>query len=109
MKAGPRLAGSSRTARAAGRAWATWAGCVSRSQKAVTARKASLTVVDGAPGCSTCWSTGSGMRELKVSPASSSRGSRLAEATAAAVTMLVAPGPTEEVATITWRAFTALA
>ena len=38
-----------------------------------------------------------------MSPESSSSGRRLAIATAAAVTMLVAPGPTDDVATITWR------
>jgi len=48
------------------------------------------------------------MREVKVSPASSSSGRRFAIATPAAVTMLVAPGPTEEVATMIWRRFTAL-
>ena len=49
-------------------------------------------MVVGSPKCSTCWSTGSGARPVKVSPGSSSTGSRLACATPAAVTMLSAPG-----------------
>ena len=40
---------------------------------------------------------------VKVSPGSSSTGNRLAWASPAAVTMFSAPGPTELVATITWR------
>ena len=59
-----------------------------------------MTVVDGAPGCSTCCSTGSGMRLWKVSPGSRSSGSRFASAAPAAVTMFVAPGPIEDVATM---------
>ena len=70
---------------------------------------AQRTVVDGAPACSTCCSTGSGMRLVKVSPARSNSGSRLAMATPAAVTMLSAPGPIDDVATITWRRRFALA
>ncbi len=38
-----------------------------------------------------------------MSPANSKRGRRLAIATPAAVTMLVAPGPTEDVAIMIWR------
>ena len=49
------------------------------------------------------------MRELNVSPASSSSGSRLACATAAAVTMFIAPGPTEDVAAMNCRRRIALA
>ena len=109
MKAGPQSAGSSMVFTALGRAWTTWAGSVIRSQYRTTARKASLTVVPGAPKCSTCWRTGSGIRWSKVSPASSSSGSRLAMATAAAVTMLVAPGPMELVATMIRRRREALA
>ena len=44
-----------------------------------------------------------------MSPASSSSGSRFAWATAAAVTMLVAPGPIEDVATMIRRRPIALA
>ena len=49
------------------------------------------------------------MRLANVSPDSSSTGSRLAWATAAAVTMFVAPGPIELVATMIWRRRIALA
>ena len=49
------------------------------------------------------------MRCSKVSPASSSSGSRLASATAAAVTMLVAPGPIELAATMIRRRLAARA
>jgi hypothetical protein len=71
--------------------------------------KASFTVTDGSPNGSTCCNTGSGMRLANVSPESSSTGSRLAWATAAAVTMFVAPGPIELVATMIWRRRLALA
>lgn len=60
-----------------------------------------MTVTDGTPKCSTCCSTGSGNRETKLSPLMNSTGSRFDIATPAAVTMLVAPGPIEDVATIT--------
>ena len=43
------------------------------------------------------------MRLWNVSPESSSSGSRFAIATPAAVTMFVAPGPIEDVATMIWR------
>ena len=43
------------------------------------------------------------MREWNVSPASSSSGRRLACATAAAVTMFMAPGPTDDVAAMNCR------
>ena len=49
------------------------------------------------------------MRDAKVSPASNNSGSRLLWATAAAVTMLVAPGPIDDVATMIWRRRAALA
>ncbi len=49
------------------------------------------------------------MRELNVSPDSSSSGRRLACATAAAVTMFIAPGPTDEVAAMNCRRRMALA
>ena len=49
------------------------------------------------------------MRLWNVSPASSSTGSRLAWATPAAVTMLSAPGPIDDVATMIWRRRVALA
>ena len=49
------------------------------------------------------------MRLANVSPAIRSTGNRLAWATAAAVTMFVAPGPIELVATMIWRRRLALA
>jgi hypothetical protein len=58
---------------------------------------------------STCCSTGSGARLANTSPGNSSSGSRLTCASAAAVTMLVAPGPIEEVAAIMRRRKLALA
>ena len=63
----------------------------------MTALKASFTVIVGLPKCSTCCITGSGRRLAKVSPARSSTGRRFAWAGPAAVTMLSAPGPIEEV------------
>ena len=60
-----------------------------------------VTVVVGSPKCSTCWSTGSGRREVKASPEMKRAGSRFAIATPAAVIMLVAPGPIELVQTMT--------
>ncbi|CAB4755724.1 unannotated protein [freshwater metagenome] len=61
-------------------------------------------MVEGAPKCSTCWSTGSGRRETNVSPEMKSIGSRLAMPTPAAVTKFVAPGPMDDVHTmICWR------
>ncbi len=80
-----------------------------RSQKRVTALNASLTASVGSWKCSTCCNTGSGMRLAKLSPPKSSSGSRLAWATAAAVTMLVGPGPIEAEATMIWRRRLALA
>ena len=55
------------------------------------------------PKSSTCCSTGSGRRLANTSPGSSSTGSRLTCATAAAVTMLVAPGPIDVVQAIMRR------
>ena len=104
MNAGPHSPGSRMMLTACGSELSTWAGSVMRSQKRTTGRKASFTVIDGVPGCSTCCSTGSGRREWKVSPAMKSTGSRFAIAIPAAVTMLVAPGPTDDVAImICWR------
>ncbi len=72
-------------------------GRLIRSKYRETGRKTSLTLTSPAHGASSCWSTGSATRVAKVSPGRSSTGSRLMVAPAAAVTMLVAPGPTEEV------------
>ena len=68
-----------------------------RSKNRDTGRNASLTLMSCAAGSSSCCSTGSATRVAKVSPGSSSTGSRLMVASAAPVTMLVAPGPTDDV------------
>jgi len=109
MKAGPQSAGSSIVCTAWGSDDTTCSGFMMRSQYRLTERNASLTVVDGSPKCSTCCSTGSGRRLAKVSPAINSNGMRLECATPAAVTMFVAPGPTDEVATMIWRRRTVFA
>ena len=59
--------------------------------------EASLTDMSASCGASICCSTGCGARVANVSPGSSSTGSRLTVASAAPVTMFVAPGPTEDV------------
>jgi len=64
-----------------------------RSKKRVTGRSVSFALTSPWWKSSTCCSTGSGAREAKVSPGSSSSGNRLTWASAAAVTRLVAPGP----------------
>ena len=61
--------------------------------------KQSLTETSPRPGASSCCSTGSGRRDAKTSPGTSSTGSRLTVASAAPVTMFVAPGPIELVQT----------
>jgi hypothetical protein len=80
-----------------------------RSKKRETGRKQSLTDTLASEGTSSCWSTGCGRRVAKVSPGSSSTGSRFTVASAAPVTMFVAPGPTELVhanvpSRLRWRA-----
>ncbi len=64
-----------------------------RSKYRDTGRKQSLADVRPSSKSSTCWSTGSGARETKMSPGRKSTGSRLTCAVAAAVTRFVAPGP----------------
>ena len=80
-----------------------------RSKKRQTGRKQSLTLIVASCGASSCWSTGCGVRVANVSPGSSSTGSRLIVASAAPVTMFVAPGPTDDVqanapSRLRWRA-----
>ena len=84
-------------------------GRVIRSHHRETGRKQSLTEMVGSPNASTCCSTGSGRRPAKTSPGNSRTGRRLAWATAAAVTMFVAPGPIELVQAIMRRRPLALA
>src|SRR5207237_2980063 len=78
-------------------------GRVIRSHQRETGRKQSLTEMVGSPNASICCKTGSGRRPAKTSPGNNNTGRRLAWATAAAVTMLVAPGPIEVVQAITRR------
>ncbi len=68
-----------------------------RSKYRDTGRNVSFTEAPCQAGSSSCCSTGAGARVAKMSPGSSSTGSRLIVASAAPVTMLVAPGPIEEV------------
>jgi hypothetical protein len=58
---------------------------------------------------STCCKAGSGARDMKTSPGRNSTGKRLTCASAAAVTMLVAPGPIDVVQAIIRRRMCALA
>ena len=68
-----------------------------RSKNLESGLKASLTVIDKSYGCSSCCSTGSAARFAKVSDGSNKTGSRLVVATAAPVSIFVAPGPTDAV------------
>ncbi len=56
----------------------------------------SLTETAYDDGSSSCWSTAPAARVAKTSPGSSSTGRRLIVASAAPVTMFVAPGPIDE-------------
>ena len=80
-----------------------------RSKYRDTGRKQSFADTVPSEKSSTCCSTGSGRRPANTSPGRSSTGSRLTCATAAAVTMLVAPGPIEVVQAIMRRRRDALA
>ena len=70
---------------------------VIRSKNRDTGRNTSLTLMSWPAGFSSCCNTGSATRVAKMSPGSSSTGNRLMVASAAPVTMFVAPGPIEEV------------
>src|SRR3546814_9514714 len=72
-------------------------GRLMRSQNRDTGRKQSLTETSDDNGNSSCCNTGSTCRLAKISPGSNSTGSRLMVAAAAAVSMLVAPGPIDDV------------
>ena len=63
----------------------------------MTGLKQSLAETVPSSKSSICCSTGSGRRLAKTSPQMKSTGRRLTWASAAAVTMLVEPGPIEEV------------
>jgi hypothetical protein len=83
-----------------------------RSKKRDTGRKASFTDTVASCGTSSCCSTGCGRRDAKVSLGSSSTGRRFTVASAAPVTMFVAPGPIDVVhaqveSRLRWRAYPA--
>ena len=103
MVAGPHSAGSVSTRSAAGRLASNGSGRMMRSKKRDTGRKQSFAVTVASPKHSTCCNTGSGRRSANTSPGRNNTGSRFTCATAAAVTMLVAPGPTELVQAIIRR------
>ena len=97
--AGPQSAGSNMVCTAAGNDWIICSGLVILSKYLVTGLKASFAVIPGLLKCSTCCNTGSGNLFAYVSPGKNNIGSLLLIATPAAVTMFVAPGPTDDVAT----------
>ena len=93
----PVSAGSASTRIALSSADGSCSGRSMRSKYRDTGRNVSFTEAPCQAGSSSCCSTGAGARVAKMSPGSSSTGSRLIVASAAPVTMLVAPGPIEEV------------
>ncbi len=78
-------------------------GRFTRSKNFERGRKASLTVMSYAYGCSSCCSTGSAARVAKVSDGSNSTGSRLVVASAAPVSRFEDPGPIEVLIANVWR------
>jgi hypothetical protein len=84
---------------AASAAGMTCSGRSIRSKYRDTGMKQSLTETSPRPGTSSCCRTGSGRRDAKTSPGSSRTGRRFTVASAAPVTMFVAPGPIELVHT----------
>ena len=109
MQAAPTSAGSVRTRIAPRSAAGSCSGRQTRSQNRHTGRNASLTDVSGSSGRSSSWSTAPARRVAKTSPGRSSTGSRFTVASAAPVTMLVAPGPTDDVHAHVARRLVALA
>ena len=105
----PVSAGSVSTRIAERAASISCSGRSTRAKKRDTGRRQSLTDTFASCATSSCCSTGCGPRVANVSPGSSSTGSRLTVASAAPVTMLVAPGPTDDVhahapSRLRWRA-----
>src|SRR5688572_9557782 len=82
---------------AAGSAVIVCSGLFVRSQYSATGLKQSFTEISCDEVDSSCCNTGSTWRDTKISPGKSSTGSRFMVAPAAAVSMLVAPGPIEDV------------
>src|SRR5436305_663458 len=68
-----------------------------RSQYRDTGFRQSLTPMSWVEGDSSCCSTGATLRRAKISPGKSSTGRRLSVANAAPLTILVAPGPIDDV------------
>ena len=96
MQQAPVSAGSVRTRIALINAVITISGRITRSQYLHTGRNASLVETAKDALCSNCCSTGSGCLEAKVSAGNTRRGILFTVAVAQAVTILAAPGPTEE-------------
>ncbi len=90
----PVSAGSVRTRIADISAAGNCSGRQIRSKYRDTGRKASLTVTSPESGSSSSCSSGEALRPANVSAGSSRTGNRLMVASAAPVSMLVAPGPT---------------
>ena len=67
-----------------------------RSKNLDKGLKASFTDIVKSYGCSSCCRTGSATRFAKVSAGKSSTGKRFVVATAAPVSIFVAPGPTDD-------------
>ena len=93
----PVSTGSVSTRMAPSSAEGSCSGRLTRSKKRDSGRKASLTVRSAAYGASSSCSTGPATRVANVPEGSSSTGSRLTVASAAPVSMLVEPGPTDAV------------
>ncbi|GAB3906658.1 hypothetical protein GCM10027612_78340 [Microbispora bryophytorum subsp. camponoti] len=91
----PVSAGSVSTRMAPSSAAGSCSGRLTRSQKRLTGLRQSLTLTSYDRGSSSSCSTGEETRVANRSPGSSSTGSRSIVASAAPVTMLVAPGPIE--------------
>ena len=97
MVTAPVSVGSVRTRIALKRAEKTCSGRCTRSKKRESGLKASFTESDASCGISSCCRTGSEERLAKVSEGRRSTGKRFVVATAAPVSIFVAPGPTDAV------------
>ena len=105
----PVSTGSVSTRAAAISADGSCSGRLRRSKKRDTGRKQSLTETSSERGSSSSCSTGDATRVANRSPGSRRTGMRLMVASAAPVTMFVAPGPIDDVHAIAdsrlrWRA-----
>ena len=102
MVTAPVSTGSVSTLIAPSSADGSCSGRVTRSKNFDSGRNASLTVRSAAYGCSSSCRTGLATRVAKVPEGSSRTGIRLMVASAAPVSMLVEPGPTEAVHAHVW-------